>query len=65
MVEGALLGVAQLLRWMLVAEHELLLFATFFFIVSAIYEAAVDISGRPFLAWSVPFAPSSACVIHA
>ena len=44
MLEGALLGLAQLLRWMLVAEHELLLFATFFFIVSAIDEAAVDIS---------------------
>ncbi len=44
MFEWALLGLAQLLRWMLVAEHELLLFATFFFIVSAIDEAAVDIS---------------------
>lgn len=32
------------MRWMLVAEHELLLFAAFFFIVSAVDEAAVDIS---------------------
>jgi hypothetical protein len=32
------------LRWLLVAEHELLLFATFWFIISAIDEAAIDLS---------------------
>ncbi len=42
--DGALTGFAQLLRWLLVAEHELLLFAAFWFIISAIDEAAVDIS---------------------
>ena len=42
MLDGSILGLAQLLRWMLVAEHELLLFAAFFFIVSAVDEAAVD-----------------------
>ncbi|MEO6716443.1 MAG: glycosyl transferase family protein [Novosphingobium sp.] len=40
----ALTGFAHLLRWLLVAEHELLLFATFWFIVSAIDEAAIDFS---------------------
>lgn len=34
----------QLLRGLLVAEHELLLFAAFWFVVSAVDEAAVDIS---------------------
>ena len=38
----ALTGTAQLLRWLLVSEHELLLFATFWFIISAIDEAAID-----------------------
>ena len=42
MLDGSFLGLAQLLRWMIVAEHELLLFAAFFFIVSAVDEAAVD-----------------------
>jgi adsorption protein B len=38
----ALTGFTQLLRWLLVAEHELLIFATFWFIISAIDEAAID-----------------------
>ena len=42
--EWALWGMAHLLRWLSVAEHELLLFATFWFVISAIDEAAVDIS---------------------
>jgi bacteriophage N4 adsorption protein B len=42
--EWVLAGVTHLLRWLLVAEHELLLFATFWFVVSAIDEAAVDVS---------------------
>lgn len=42
--DWALTGFAHLLRWLLVAEHELLLFATFWFVISAIDEAAVDIS---------------------
>ena len=42
--DWALTGLENLLRWLLVAEHELLLFATFWFVISAIDEAAVDIS---------------------
>ncbi len=42
--DGAVTGVEQLLGWLLTAEHELLLFAAFWFVVSAIDEAAVDIS---------------------
>ena len=42
--DWALDGLAHGLRWLLVAEHELLLFATFWFVISAIDEAAVDIS---------------------
>ncbi len=37
-------GLEQLFRWLLVAERELLLFAAFWFIISAIDEAAVDLS---------------------
>ncbi len=44
MFEGALSVFAQLMHWLLVAEHELLLFAAFWFVISAIDEAAVDIS---------------------
>ena len=44
MPDGALTVLEQLLGWLLVAEHELLLFAAFWFVVSAIDEAAVDIS---------------------
>ncbi len=35
-------GFGELLRWLLLAEHEFLLFAAFWFVVSAIDEAAVD-----------------------
>jgi len=41
---GALTWVEQLFQWLLVAERELLLFASFWFIISAIDEAAVDFS---------------------
>lgn len=44
MPEGALAGLEQLFGWLLVAERELLLFAAFWFIISAIDEAAVDLS---------------------
>ena len=44
MPDGALIALEQLLQWLLVAEHELLLFAAFWFVVSAVDEAAVDIS---------------------
>ena len=42
--DTTLTGIALVLRWLLVAEHELLLFATFWFIISAIDEAAIDFS---------------------
>ncbi len=44
MFEGALSLLAQLLQWLQVAEHELLLFAAFWFVLSAVDEAAVDVS---------------------
>ena len=44
MPDGALTGLEQILGWLLVAERELLLFAAFWFIISAIDEAAVDLS---------------------
>jgi adsorption protein B len=37
-------GLEQLFSWLLVAEQELLLFAAFWFVISAIDEAAIDIS---------------------
>jgi adsorption protein B len=40
----ALTGFTLLLRWLLISEHELLLFATFWFIISAIDEAAIDLT---------------------
>ncbi len=44
MPDGAVTGLEQLFGWLLVAERELLFFATFWFIISAIDEAAVDLS---------------------
>ena len=42
--DATLRGFALLLRWLLVAEHELLLFAAFWFILSAIDEMAIDLA---------------------
>ena len=44
MPEGAFTGLELLYRWLLVAEQELLLFAAFWFVISAIDEAAIDLS---------------------
>jgi bacteriophage N4 adsorption protein B len=40
--DGAYLLLETVLRWLLVAEQELLLFAAFWFVISAIDEAAID-----------------------
>lgn len=34
----------ELLRWLLLAEHEFLLFAAFWFVISALDEAAIDVA---------------------
>ena len=44
MPAGASTGLEQLFLWLMVAEQELLLFAAFWFVISAIDEAAIDIS---------------------
>jgi len=42
--DSAVGAIGSLLGWLLVAEHELLLFATFWFVISAIDETAIDFS---------------------
>jgi hypothetical protein len=41
--DGAFAVLEQLLRWLLVAEHELLLFSAFWFAISAVDEISVDL----------------------